>query len=164
MDEPEILQSCLPELQKVYVALEEPDYVAGVAAIRRKEASLEEMIHQNTAIGNFQVIRSIFNSNHLLIPNTHVTNIVSKCIRNMPILGYHQDKIIYKVVSSTINMSKILIIPKLNMSKSETIPKLNMSKSETIQQSNMLQNHRLLNYQIRKHHRHSPIQCIPRST
>jgi hypothetical protein len=81
MDEPEILQSCLPELQKVYVALEEPDYVAGVAAIRRKEASLEEMIHQNTAMGNFQVIRSIFNSNHLLIPNTHVTHIVSKCIR-----------------------------------------------------------------------------------
>ena len=52
---PEELASCLPELQKVYVALEEPDYVAGVASIRREEASLEEMIHQHTAMGNFQV-------------------------------------------------------------------------------------------------------------
>jgi hypothetical protein len=40
---------------KVYGALEEPDYVAGVAAIRREEPSLEEMIHQHTVMGNFQV-------------------------------------------------------------------------------------------------------------
>jgi len=37
------------------------------------------------------------NSNHLLIPNAHTTNILSnKC--NMAILGYHQDKVVYKLV------------------------------------------------------------------
>jgi len=60
------------------------------------------------------------NSNHLLIPNAHTTNIFSN-IRNMAILGYHQDKIKYKIVSSIMNMSKILIIPPLNTSKSQAI-------------------------------------------
>jgi len=46
------------------------------------------------------------NSNHLLIPNAHTTNIFSNT-HNMAILGYHQDKITYKIVQSVINMSKI---------------------------------------------------------
>jgi hypothetical protein len=54
-DRPADLESCLHELQKVYGALEEPDYVAGLAAIRRTEPSLEEMIHQHTVMANFQV-------------------------------------------------------------------------------------------------------------
>jgi len=33
----------------------------------------------------------------LLIPNAHTTNILSNK-RNMAILGYHQDKILYKLV------------------------------------------------------------------
>ena len=37
------------------------------------------------------------NSNHLLIPNAHTTNILSNK-HNMAILGYHQDKIVYKLV------------------------------------------------------------------
>ncbi len=118
MDKPEILQSCLPELQKVYVALEEPDYVAGLAAIRRKEASLEEMIHQHTAMGNFQVIYVVysipFKSNHILIP---IAQIFFKNICNTAFLGYHKDKIRYKIVFLIIDMSKILIIPQLNMPK-----------------------------------------------
>jgi hypothetical protein len=40
-----------------------------------------------------------------LIPNAHTTNILSNK-RNMAILGYHQDKIVYKLVYSIINMSK----------------------------------------------------------
>ncbi len=106
MDKPEILQSCLPELQKVYVALEEPDYVAGLAAIRRKEASLEEMIHQHTAMGNFQVIRSIFNyiqNKSFIDPNC--TNIFSN-IHITAFLGYHKDKIRYKIALLITYMSK----------------------------------------------------------
>jgi len=49
------------------------------------------------------------NSNHLLIPNAHTTNIPSN-ICNMAIPGYHQDKIIYKPGQSIINMSKINVI------------------------------------------------------
>jgi len=37
------------------------------------------------------------NSNHLLIPNAHTANILSNK-RNMAILGYHQDKLVYKLV------------------------------------------------------------------
>jgi len=60
------------------------------------------------------------NSNNLLIPNAHIINIFSN-IGNTAILRYHQDKIIYKKVSTIMNMSKILIIPQLNISKSQTI-------------------------------------------
>ena len=49
------LNECLCGWQ-VYGALEEADYVAGLAAIRREEPSLEEMIHQHTVMANFQVI------------------------------------------------------------------------------------------------------------
>jgi len=38
-------------------------------------------------------MNQISNSNYLLIPNAHITNIFSN-IRNMAILGYHQDKIV----------------------------------------------------------------------
>ena len=38
----------------MYAALEEPDYVVGLAAIRKEEPSLEEMIRQHTVMANFQ--------------------------------------------------------------------------------------------------------------
>ncbi len=80
--------------------------------------------------------KSNSNSNHLLIPNAHTTNNLSN-IRNMAILGYHQDKIIYKLVQSIINMSKI-------------IDYSNTSKSQASKWSNMLQNNRLTDRQILK--------------
>ena len=51
----QLLQTSLPELQKIYGALMEPDYVAGLAMIRKEKPSLEEMIHEHTVMANFQV-------------------------------------------------------------------------------------------------------------
>ena len=45
----------LTKLQQVYGALDEPDYVFGLAAIRKQDPSLEELIHHHQVTGNFQV-------------------------------------------------------------------------------------------------------------
>lgn len=50
-DRPERLQENLQLLQKVYVALDEPDGVAGVAAVRNSQPSLEEQIIEHQAMG-----------------------------------------------------------------------------------------------------------------
>ena len=50
-----LLETSLPELQKIYGALMEPDYVAGLSMIRKSKPSLEEMIHEHTVMANFQV-------------------------------------------------------------------------------------------------------------
>ena len=46
--------SWLSSLQKLYVALEEPDLVMGAAIVREEEAKLEELIMQHEATGNYQ--------------------------------------------------------------------------------------------------------------
>lgn len=48
------LQSTLGFLQKIYVALDEPDGVAGVAAVRTAEPSLTELILQYESTGNYR--------------------------------------------------------------------------------------------------------------
>lgn len=49
------LELYVTELQKVYGALDEPDFMSGLASVRRSEQSLLDMIHQHTILGNFQV-------------------------------------------------------------------------------------------------------------
>jgi hypothetical protein len=47
----------LSSLQKLYVALDEPaDLVLGVAAVRKTEPALEELVLQHEATGNYQVL------------------------------------------------------------------------------------------------------------
>ena len=46
-------------MQKVYVALDEPDGVAGVAAVRKSEPSLHEEIVEFESTGNIFVLNSI---------------------------------------------------------------------------------------------------------
>lgn len=42
--------------QKIYVALDEPDGVAGVAAVRTTEATLNEQILQYESTGNVEYV------------------------------------------------------------------------------------------------------------
>merc|ERR1719470_99881 len=44
----------LSSLQKLYAALEEPDLVLGVAAVREEEPKLDDLILQHEATGNYQ--------------------------------------------------------------------------------------------------------------
>ncbi|XP_075536838.1 ATR serine/threonine kinase meiotic 41 [Dermacentor variabilis] len=53
-DRPECVQENLQLLQKVYVALDEPDGVAGVAAVRNSQPSLEDQIIEHQAMGKLQ--------------------------------------------------------------------------------------------------------------
>ena len=53
-DEPNDLNRCMTKLQQVYGALDEPDYVYGLAEIRQKKPPLEELIHYHQVTGNFQ--------------------------------------------------------------------------------------------------------------
>ncbi|XP_068202044.1 serine/threonine-protein kinase ATR [Palaemon carinicauda] len=53
-DNPEQLKECLHFLQCIYVSLDEPDGVAGVAAIRRDDPSLEEQVLEYEATGRLQ--------------------------------------------------------------------------------------------------------------
>ena len=46
-------------VQKVYVAMDEPDGVAGVAAVRKSEPSLHEEIVEFESTGNIFVLYSI---------------------------------------------------------------------------------------------------------
>ena len=41
----------MTKLQQVYGALDEPDYVNGLAKIRSKKPTLEELIHQHQVTG-----------------------------------------------------------------------------------------------------------------
>ena len=54
-DKPDDLTMFLTQLQQVYGALNEPDYVYGLDAIRKQEPNLEELIHHHQVTGNFQV-------------------------------------------------------------------------------------------------------------
>ena len=51
---PNDIQDCFPNLQKLYGALQEPDYIAGLKEIRRDKPTLFEMIHHHQAMGNYQ--------------------------------------------------------------------------------------------------------------
>ncbi|KAG0411510.1 hypothetical protein HPB47_011364, partial [Ixodes persulcatus] len=51
---PASLQEHLRFLQKIYVALDEPDGIAGVAAVRNGRASLEDQIVEHQAMGKLQ--------------------------------------------------------------------------------------------------------------
>ncbi|XP_054723842.1 LOW QUALITY PROTEIN: serine/threonine-protein kinase ATR-like, partial [Uloborus diversus] len=51
---PDDLENNTSFIQKIYTALDEPDGVAGVAAIRKKETSLMDLILENEAIGDMQ--------------------------------------------------------------------------------------------------------------
>ncbi|KAL3226410.1 hypothetical protein MRX96_004499 [Rhipicephalus microplus] len=53
-DHPERVQENLQLLLKVYVALDEPDGVAGVAAVRNSRPSLEDQIIEHQAMGKLQ--------------------------------------------------------------------------------------------------------------
>ena len=44
-------EQCMTKLQQVYGALDEPDYVNGLAKIRSKKPTLEELIHQHQVTG-----------------------------------------------------------------------------------------------------------------
>ena len=44
-------EQCMTKLQQVYGALDEPDYVNGLAKIRPKKPTLEELIHQHQVTG-----------------------------------------------------------------------------------------------------------------
>jgi hypothetical protein len=70
------LEMYVTELQKVYGALEEPDFLSGLAAVRRTEQTLMDMIHQHTILANFQVLFSFFYS---LIKN-HKKTILKKLL------------------------------------------------------------------------------------
>ena len=52
----------MTKLQQVYGALDEPDYVNGLAKIRPKKPTLEELIHQHQVTGNFQDALSCYES------------------------------------------------------------------------------------------------------
>ena len=42
-------------LQRIYVSLDEPDGVAGVAAIRQEDPSLDEQVIQLVATGKYRI-------------------------------------------------------------------------------------------------------------
>ena len=46
-------EQVLISLQKLYVSLQEPDLVLGVAAVRKTDMSLDEMIQLHQATGNY---------------------------------------------------------------------------------------------------------------
>ena len=54
-ENPKDLKLYLTKLQQVYGALDEPDYVYGLASIRgQRDPTLEELIHHHQVTGNFQ--------------------------------------------------------------------------------------------------------------
>ena len=55
-NKPDDLPLFLTQLQQVYGALNEPDYVNGLDSIRKSEPTLEELIHHHQVTGNFQVL------------------------------------------------------------------------------------------------------------
>ena len=51
---PNDLEQCMTKLQQVYGALDEPDYVRGLAAVRNPKPTLEELIHHHQVTGDFE--------------------------------------------------------------------------------------------------------------
>jgi serine/threonine-protein kinase ATR len=58
-DKPREFKICMTKLQQVYGALDESDYVFGLAAVRHQDPNLEELIHHHQVTGNFQVLLKI---------------------------------------------------------------------------------------------------------
>lgn len=50
-------------LQRIYVSLDEPDGVAGVAAIRQEDPSLDEQVIQHVATGDMRNLSVILKYN-----------------------------------------------------------------------------------------------------
>ena len=48
------MQSCVSTLQRVYGALGEPDYVAGLVKTRKSDPSIGELMEQHRITGNYQ--------------------------------------------------------------------------------------------------------------
>ena len=61
-DKPDDLTMFLTQLQQVYGALNEPDYVYGLDAIRKQDPTLEELIHHHQVTGNFQDALACYSS------------------------------------------------------------------------------------------------------
>ena len=81
---PNDLQDCFPNLQKIYGALQEPDYVAGLKEIRRDGPNMFEMIHYHQALGNFQdalsCCESLSNSEKENMSATEKYIVLPRCI------------------------------------------------------------------------------------
>ena len=81
---PSDLQDCLPNLQKIYGALQEPDYVAGLKEIRRDDPSMFEMIHYHQAMGNFQdglaCCQSLSSSENKILSSLEKDVVLPRCI------------------------------------------------------------------------------------
>ena len=52
---PPDLENCVSDLQQIYGALNEADFVFGLVQIRKTEPTVEELMQQHQITGNFQV-------------------------------------------------------------------------------------------------------------
>ena len=91
------LQQHLGFVQKLYIALDEPDGVAGVAASRKQEPTLHEQIldHKSSGWVSFLFVWSSFVSISMLLSPCHCWNLTS--------LQYHLSFMYLKIFSETKN-------------------------------------------------------------